>query len=53
MLHSFSVSLQIMLYEISIEEYYNKAPLIPLVDVRSPGEFQQGHIVGCQYPIIL
>ena len=46
MLPSFSVSLQIMLYEISIEEYYNKAPLIPLVDVRSPGEFQQGHIVG-------
>lgn len=35
-----------MLYEISIQEYYKKAPLIPLVDVRSPGEFQQGHIVG-------
>ena len=35
-----------MLYEISIQEYYEKAPLIPLVDVRSPGEFQQGHIVG-------
>lgn len=46
MLHSFSVSLQIMLHEISIQEYYNKIPHIPLVDVRSPGEFQQGHIVG-------
>lgn len=46
MLYSFSVSLHIMLYEISIQEYYNKAPLIPLVDVRSPAEFQQGHIVG-------
>ena len=35
-----------MLHEISIQEYYKKAPLLPLVDVRSPGEFQQGHIVG-------
>lgn len=35
-----------MLHKISIQEYYNKAPLIPLVDVRSPGEYQQGHIVG-------
>ena len=35
-----------MLHEISIQEYYTKAPLLPLVDVRSPGEFQQGHIVG-------
>lgn len=43
---SFSVSLHIMLHEISIQEYYKKAPLIPLIDVRSPGEFQQGHIVG-------
>ena len=35
-----------MLHEISINEYYKKAPRIPLVDVRSPGEFEQGHIVG-------
>lgn len=35
-----------MLYEISIQEYYEKAPLLPLVDVRSPAEFEQGHIVG-------
>ena len=35
-----------MLHEISIQEYYKKAPLLPLIDVRSPGEFQQGHIVG-------
>lgn len=35
-----------MLHEISIQEYYNKSPLLPLIDVRSPGEFQQGHIVG-------
>ena len=35
-----------MLHQISIQEYYQKAPLLPLVDVRSPGEFQQGHIVG-------
>lgn len=35
-----------MLYEISIQAYYEKTPLIPLVDVRSPGEFQLGHIVG-------
>ena len=35
-----------MLHEISIQEYYEKAPLIPLVDVRSPAEFEQGHIVG-------
>ena len=35
-----------MLHTISIQEYYNKAPLIPLVDVRSPAEYQQGHIVG-------
>ena len=46
MLDSFYVSLHIMLHEISIEEYYKKKPLIPLVDVRSPGEFQLGHIVG-------
>ena len=35
-----------MLHEISIQKYYEKAPHLPLVDVRSPGEFQQGHIVG-------
>lgn len=35
-----------MLHKISIQEYYEKAPRIPLVDVRSPGEFVQGHIVG-------
>ena len=35
-----------MLHEISIQEYYKKAPLLPLIDVRSPGEFQQGQIVG-------
>ena len=35
-----------MLHEISIQEYYERTSLIPLVDVRSPGEFQQGHIVG-------
>ena len=35
-----------MLHEISIQEYFKKAPLLPLVDVRSPSEFQQGHIIG-------
>lgn len=35
-----------MLHKISIHEYYDKAPLIPLIDVRSPGEYELGHIVG-------
>ncbi|WP_347841384.1 tRNA 2-selenouridine(34) synthase MnmH [uncultured Draconibacterium sp.] len=35
-----------MLREISINEYLNKAAEVPLVDVRSPGEYQKGHIPG-------
>ena len=33
-----------MIERITIEEYYNKYSDIPIVDVRSPGEFKKGHI---------
>lgn len=32
--------------EISVQEYYQQGRPLPLVDVRSPGEFAQGHIPG-------
>ncbi|MBI5219822.1 MAG: tRNA 2-selenouridine(34) synthase MnmH [Bacteroidia bacterium] len=30
--------------EISIEEYLKSEPLLPMIDVRAPGEFEKGHI---------
>ncbi|MBN1116103.1 MAG: tRNA 2-selenouridine(34) synthase MnmH [Bacteroidales bacterium] len=33
-----------MLNDITIDEYYNSHQDIPIIDVRSPGEFQKGHI---------
>ncbi len=33
-----------MLAQITIAEYFQNEPLLPLIDVRSPGEFAQGHI---------
>lgn len=35
-----------MLHEISISEYIKLAESVPLVDVRSPGEYEKGHIPG-------
>lgn len=35
-----------MLQEISISEYIRLAATVPLVDVRSPGEYEKGHIPG-------
>lgn len=35
-----------MLQEISISEYLKLADTVPLVDVRSPGEYEKGHIPG-------
>lgn len=37
-----------MLREITISEYFNMSADIPLIDVRSPGEFQNGHIPGAK-----
>lgn len=33
-----------MITEISISEFYSKSPTLPLIDVRSPGEYEKGHI---------
>ncbi|HYQ57838.1 MAG TPA: tRNA 2-selenouridine(34) synthase MnmH [Draconibacterium sp.] len=33
-----------MLKEITVSEYLQKAAVVPLVDVRSPGEYKKGHI---------
>jgi len=35
-----------MLREITFSEYLNISEQVPLIDVRSPGEFQKGHIPG-------
>ena len=35
-----------MLQEISISEYIKLAKSVPIVDVRSPGEYAKGHIPG-------
>lgn len=35
-----------MVREISINEYFASDILMPVIDVRSPGEFQKGHIPG-------
>ena len=35
-----------MLTEITIEDYLSDANEIPLIDVRSPGEYKKGHISG-------
>ena len=35
-----------MLQEISVSEYIQLATKVPLVDVRSPGEYEKGHIPG-------
>lgn len=35
-----------MISAISIGEYFEKEPCIPIIDVRSPGEFRKGHIKG-------
>ena len=34
-----------MLTEISIQEYFTKFSATPLIDVRSPGEYKQGHVI--------
>lgn len=33
-----------MVREISIQEYFEKKETLPLIDVRSPGEYEKGHI---------
>ncbi len=33
-----------MLKEITIAEYYSQFPALPVIDVRSPGEYAKGHI---------
>ena len=35
-----------MLTEITIEEYLDNADQLPIIDVRSPGEYKKGHIPG-------
>lgn len=35
-----------MLQEISISEYYQSYHHLPIIDVRSPGEYEKGHIPG-------
>ncbi|MFC2097582.1 tRNA 2-selenouridine(34) synthase MnmH [Bacteroidota bacterium] len=35
-----------MVESIDIEEFIERSKIIPIVDVRSPGEYQQGHISG-------
>ncbi len=35
-----------MLTEITIQDYYQTKEAWPLIDVRSPGEYEQGHIPG-------
>ncbi|MCA1747218.1 MAG: tRNA 2-selenouridine(34) synthase MnmH, partial [Bacteroidales bacterium] len=35
-----------MVQRISIEKYLNGEPLLPLVDVRTPAEYENGHIPG-------
>ena len=35
-----------MLMEITFSEFLNKSEPLPLIDVRSPGEYQKGHIPG-------
>jgi len=35
-----------MIFEISIHNFYNQQDRLPLIDVRSPGEFAKGHIPG-------
>ncbi|MDA3821574.1 MAG: tRNA 2-selenouridine(34) synthase MnmH [Bacteroidales bacterium] len=37
-----------MLKRISIEEYLKKKPYLPLIDVRTPAEFESGHIPGAK-----
>lgn len=33
-----------MITEISISEFYTQSPALPLIDVRSPGEYEKGHV---------
>ena len=35
-----------MIIDISINEYFERSPTLPLIDVRSPGEYEKGHIPG-------
>jgi len=35
-----------MISELGIKEFYELRPQLPLIDVRSPGEFKKGHIPG-------
>jgi len=35
-----------MISELSIKDFYEAKPGLPLIDVRSPGEFEKGHIPG-------
>jgi len=35
-----------MISELGIKDFYEAKPLLPLIDVRSPGEFEKGHIPG-------
>lgn len=35
-----------MISELSIKDFYEVKPLLPIIDVRSPGEFEKGHIPG-------
>lgn len=37
-----------MIYEITIQEYINIHENLPLIDVRSPGEYEKGHILDAQ-----
>lgn len=41
-----SATFAAMISELTIQEYFNLDTLVPLVDVRSPGEFGRGRIAG-------
>ena len=41
-----------MITKIKIDQYFSAHSGLPLIDVRSPGEFQKGHIPGaCNVPL--
>lgn len=45
-LHEESYTFAFMIRAVSIEDFYSDPDGIPVVDVRSPGEFDKGHIPG-------
>ncbi|WP_339736816.1 tRNA 2-selenouridine(34) synthase MnmH [uncultured Sunxiuqinia sp.] len=44
--HRKSATFAAMITEISIDSFYTQHHRLPMIDVRSPGEFEKGHITG-------